>query len=219
MENSWKPDPTPSCPTNPQINLGPWLTTPHYTRVPSGQTELGWQAWRRGAGREKKERRALYSLGLLGKQLQILHPTWVAWGLPPLPLPQAFLELFILGAEPSLHAGSAHVHQCLDFGSHSNTQNSHTLAPSMSPSSGTHAHTHPHSIPTRNYGLPSAPSLEEVVQNICTLRETGKITHDRKEKPGCAERPREVVKLMFSGWKLFSRFRGHQEGGPRRPQW
>ena len=39
-----------------------------------------------------------------------------------------------------------------------------------------------------------------------------------KEMPGSVKRPREVVTYV-SGWKVLSRFRGHWEGRPRRPQW
>lgn len=34
----------------------------------------------------------------------------------------------------------------------------------------------------------------------------------REQRPDSAKRPREVVKLTFSGWKVFRRFRGHWDG-------
>lgn len=50
----------------------------------------------------KPDRAALHCLSSLGKQLQILL-RWVPWGLPALPLPQASLELLILGTELLFH--------------------------------------------------------------------------------------------------------------------
>lgn len=46
----------------------------------------------------------------MGKPLQILLSDWVPWGLPSLPMAQAFLELFSFGAEPSPHTLGTYIY-------------------------------------------------------------------------------------------------------------
>lgn len=177
MENSWKLiQPCPSPPIQNETWL-PGFTPPCYSRARSGQTELNLQAWRREGGRKKKKKEQPSTpLALWVNGFRFCSPSGSPGAFHPSPCLRPPLSLFWWQSLFSKH--QTHLHQCLHLSSNSKTQDPHTRAHrhvhTACPHPLTHMHTHPHSIPTRNQGLPSAPKLEEVVQNIYTLQ-SGKI--------------------------------------------